>query len=109
MERVYEACLAAEFAYQGLEFVRQPTFPITYRDVLLEEGLRLDFIVASTVLVELKAVETVLPVHEAQVLSYLRLTGLPVGLLINFNVPVLREGVKRIINPERLRSSASLR
>jgi GxxExxY protein len=82
-----------------------------YRDEEIRSGLRLDFLINEQVVIELKAVETVIPVHEAQLLSYLRLTRKPVGLLINFNVPRLRDGVKRIINPDRkdallLRSSA---
>lgn len=108
LESVYEVCLAAEFRHMGLAFSRQLQVPIEYRDVQLESGLRLDFLVEGTVVVELKSLETVLPVHEAQLLSYMRLCRKPVGLLINFNVPTIREGVRRIINPEHARICSRL-
>lgn len=111
LESVYEVCFAAELKHQGILFERQFALPIEYRDVALECGLRLDFLVGDLVVVELKAVEYLLDLHKAQTLSYMRLCRKPVGLLINFNVTVLRDGVKRIINPDHLRlcSSASLR
>lgn len=99
LESVYEACFAAELRYKGIEFQRQVGIDIRYRDVELECGLRLDFLIEELIIVELKAVEVILPVHAAQLASYLRLANKPLGLLINFNVPLLREGVKRVINP----------
>ncbi len=96
LESVYEVCLLHELAKRGLKVNRQVAVPITYDNVRLDAGLRLDLVVESSLLLELKAVETVLPVHQAQVLTYLKLSGLRLGLLINFNVPVIRDGIKRI-------------
>jgi GxxExxY protein len=99
LESVYEACFAAELRFQKIAFLRQVGVDLRYRDVDLESGLRLDFLVEDTIIVELKAVEVQLAVHAAQLASYLRLANKPIGLLINFNVPLLREGVKKVINP----------
>jgi GxxExxY protein len=99
LESVYESCYAAELRHQQIGFARQVGIDITYGDVELESGLRLDFLVEDMIVVELKAVESQLPVHYSQLASYLRLANRPLGLLINFNVPLLREGVKRVINP----------
>ncbi len=96
LESVYEVCLLHELAKRGLKVNRQVAVPITYDHVRLDAGLRLDLVVESSLLLELKAVETILPVHQAQVLPYLKLSGLRLGLLINFNVPVIRDGIKRI-------------
>lgn len=96
LESVYEACLVYELTKRGLRVQRQLSLPIVYEDVRLDAGLRIDIMVDECVLVEIKAVESVLPVHGAQVLSYLKLTGLRLGLLINFNVPVIKEGIRRI-------------
>jgi len=96
LESVYEVCLLHELAKRGLKVDRQVAVPITYDNVRLDAGLRLDLVVENSLLVELKAVETILPVHQAQVLTYLKLSGLRLGLLINFNVPVIRDGIKRI-------------
>lgn len=96
LESVYEACLIHEISRRSLRVDRQVAVPVVYRDVRLDAGLRLDLVVESTLLVELKAVETLLPVHQAQVLTYLKLSGLRLGLLINFNVPVIRDGIKRV-------------
>lgn len=100
LESVYEACLSAELRHQRIPFARQVGIDFRYRDVEIESGLRLDFIVDSHIIVELKAVEGLLPVHVAQLASYLRLSNKPLGLLINFNVPQIRDGIKRIINPD---------
>jgi len=100
LESVYEACLAAELRYQGIEFQRQVGIDVRYRDINLESGLRLDFLIGGLIVVELKAVELVLPVHSAQLASYLRLANKQLGLLINFNFPVIREGITRIVNPQ---------
>lgn len=96
LESVYEVCLIHELNRRDLKVDRQVAVPVTYRDVRLDAGLRLDLVVEGTLLVELKAVETLLPVHQAQVLTYLKLSGLRLGLLINFNVPVIRDGIKRV-------------
>ena len=97
LESVYEVCLIHELNKRGLKVDRQVAVPVVYDDVRLDAGLRLDLVVENGVLVELKAVETILPVHHAQVLTYLKLSGLRLGLLINFNVPVIRDGIKRIV------------
>ena len=98
LETAYEACLAFELADRGLSIERQKALPIVYRDVRLDCGYRLDLLVENKVIVELKAVERVEPIHTAQLLSYLKLSGCKLGLLINFNVKVLKNGIRRIIN-----------
>ena len=95
LESVYQACLAREFALRSLSFEQEIPLPVIYKDVRLDCGYRLDFLVNDKVVVELKAVEQMLPVYEAQLLTYLRLTGCKVGLLMNFNVPVLKDGIVR--------------
>lgn len=95
LESAYQACLAREFIVRGLSFEQEKPLPVEYRGVRVDCGYRLDFLVAGRVVVELKAVDVIAPVHEAQLLTYLRLTGCRVGLLINFNVPVLKSGIKR--------------
>jgi GxxExxY protein len=97
LESSYEACLAYEFGLRGIAFQRQWHKPIQYKGVLLEEGFIADFLVDNRVIIELKSVEIILSVHESQLLSYLRLSRKEVGLLINFNVPVLKEGIRRKI------------
>jgi GxxExxY protein len=96
LESVYEACLIHELKKRALKVASQVTLPIVYDGMRLDAGLRLDMLVEDCVVVELKAVDTLLPVHQAQVLTYLKLTSHRLGLLINFNVPVIRQGVKRI-------------
>jgi GxxExxY protein len=96
LESVYEECLAYELTLKTIEFERQKAVPITYREIRLDCGFRLDLLVKNEVIVELKAVEAILPIHKAQVLTYLKLTGLRLGLLINFNVPVLKDGIVRL-------------
>ncbi|HXA14344.1 MAG TPA: GxxExxY protein [Opitutaceae bacterium] len=98
LESVYEAVLAYEVTQRGLEVERQKAVPLIYKELSFDEGYRLDLLVARQVIVELKCVEALLPIHEAQLLSYLKLTGLKVGLLINFKVPVLKQGIKRLVN-----------
>jgi GxxExxY protein len=97
LESVYETCLAHELTKRHLRFARQPALPIVYDGIKIDGGLRLDFLVEHRVIVELKAVEGLLPVHRAQVLTYLKLSGIRLGLLINFNVPLIRDGIKRIV------------
>ncbi|MFI5356759.1 MAG: GxxExxY protein [Opitutales bacterium] len=98
LESVYEAALAYELTQLGLAVERQKPVPIAYKTLSFDEGLRLDLLVAGEVIVELKCIDTILPIHEAQLLSYLKLTGLTVGLLINFKVSVLKQGIKRLVN-----------
>lgn len=98
LESTYEACLVYELSQRGLYVEQQKPLPITYKEVHLDIGYRLDLLVNGGVVVELKAVEQLLPIHEAQLLSYLKLSGCAVGLLINFNVPVLRQGIRRLVN-----------
>lgn len=95
LESVYQACLAREFSLRNLPFEQEEPLPVEYKGVRVDCGYRLDFIVAGKVVVELKAVDAIRPVHEAQLLTYLKLTGCRVGLLINFNVPALEDGIKR--------------
>jgi GxxExxY protein len=101
LESAYETCLAREFDHQHIAYRRQEELPIRYRDLRLDAGYRLDFVVEDKVILELKSVERIMPIHEAQLLTYLRLAHKRVGLLINFNVPVLRHGiVRRVLSPE---------
>lgn len=95
MESIYEECLCHELGLRRLKFKRQMMVPVVYKGVNLECGHRLDLLVEDTVVVELKAVERILPVHEAQLLTYLRMLHKPVGFIFNFNVPVLRNGIVR--------------
>ena len=96
MESAYEECLAYELSQAGLRFERQRPLPVRYKEVQLDCGYRLDFVVENALIVELKAVTELHPIHEAQVLTYLKLDKKSLGLLINFNVPVLKQGVKRV-------------
>lgn len=97
LESVYETCLCRELAAREIKYCTQVTLPIEYKGMRLESGLRLDLVVADSVIVELKAVEKMLPVFEAQLLTYLRLSGMRLGLLINFNTPLLKTGIQRIV------------
>jgi len=97
LESAYEACLAFELAQRGLRVSQQKPLPVIYKGVELEVGYRLDLLVEDAVIVELKAVDHLAPIHEAQLLSYLKLSGYSVGLLINFNVQVLKHGIKRLV------------
>jgi len=98
LESACESCLAYELAERGLSFERQKALPVLYKGVTVDCGYRLDLVVEDLVIIELKAVERLEPVHEAQVISYLKLSGLPVGLLINFNVRLLKQGIRRFVN-----------
>lgn len=98
LESAYEACLAFELRDTGLLVEIQKPLPVVYRGVKLDCGYRLDLVVENNVILELKAVEKVLPIHEAQILSYLKLSGLRLGLLINFNSLYLKDGIKRVVN-----------
>jgi len=98
LESAYNACLYHEFTQGGLQFEHQVGLPVVYRGVQVRLAYRVDFIVENCLIVEVKAVEKLLPVHTAQLLSYLKLSGHKLGLLINFNVPHLRNGIHRVIN-----------
>ncbi len=98
LESVYEDCLAREFSLRGIPYERQKPLPTVYKDLKLDAGYRLDFLVAGRIVVELKAVEALAPILEAVVLTYLRLSGCRVGLLINFHTPVLKDGIRRLVN-----------
>lgn len=98
MESAYEECLCHELSLRTISFKRQVPLPIKYKTVRLDCGYRLDLVVDENVILELKSVEQLLPIHEAQLITYLKLSNKPVGLLINFNVPVLREGIIRRVN-----------
>ena len=98
LESAYQACLSYELLSSGRRFERQKALPLVYKAMHLDCGYRLDFIVEDLVIVEVKCVAALAPVHRAQLLTYLKLTGCPAGLLINFNVPVLKDGVKRVLS-----------
>ena len=95
LESVYEECLSYELKQEGLNIERQVSVPVVYKDVKLDCGYRMDILVEEQVIVELKAVDTIISVHEAQILTYMRFAKKEVGLLINFNVMLLKEGIKR--------------
>ncbi|MFZ4537702.1 GxxExxY protein [Propionivibrio sp.] len=98
LESVYSECLAIELADCGLHALREVTIPITYKNINVNNAYRLDFIIEDDLIVECKTVELLLPIHSAQVLTYLKVTGKRLGLLINFNVEILHKGIKRIAN-----------
>ncbi len=95
LESAYQTCLAAELRYRGLDFQEQVALAVDYRSVRVEAAYRMDFVVGERVVVELKAVSEVTPVHRAQMLTYLRLSGRPRGLLLNFHTALLRDGIER--------------
>ena len=97
LESAYEECLCWELKQAGLSVQRQIALPVVYKDVKLDVGYRVDVIVENRLILELKTVEKLLSIHEAQLLTYLRLTGLKTGLLINFNTAVLKDGIKRLV------------
>ncbi len=97
LESIYEECLCKEFELNGIKYTRQKELPIIYKNIKLSERYRIDLIVEELVIVEIKCVEAILPVHQAQVLTYLRLTGLRLGLILNFNTEVLKKGIKRVV------------
>ncbi len=98
LESAYEACLAYELEKRGLPARRQVTLPLRYEELVIDNGYRIDLLVADRVVVELKTVQTILPVHRGQLLSYLRLGGYRLGYLLNFHVAHMREGIVRMLN-----------
>ena len=97
LESAYEECLCYELSKMGLSFKRQQSLPVEYKGIKLDCGYRLDLVVEEKVIVEVKSVEKLLPIHQAQLLTYLRLSELKLGLLINFNSALLKDGIKRMV------------
>jgi GxxExxY protein len=97
LESVYEACVGIELTKRGISYETQATIPLVYEGVKVEGGFRLDMLVEKSIVLEIKAVDKLLPIHQSQLLTYLKLSNLRLGLLINFNVLMFKEGVKRII------------
>ena len=98
LESTYQACLCHELELRGISFECQKPLPLEYKGLRLECGYRIDLLVADLVIVEIKSVEALAPIHEAQLLTYLKLTGVKVGFLINFNVVVLKDGIRRLVH-----------
>ena len=98
LESAYEDCLCHELNIQGLLFEKQKPLPIVYKQKKLDCGYRLDIVVEKSVIIELKSCEKIEPIHKAQLLTYLKLSGLNLGLILNFNVPLMRDGIIRIVN-----------
>ena len=101
LESIYLACFQYELSERGMRFETQKAVPVVYKSTRLGATLRIDLLVESSVVVEVKTLDCILPVHQAQVLTYLRITGCPAGLLVNFNVPRLADGVRRLLNSRR--------
>ena len=98
LESAYRACVAHELVSRGLQVRQEVPFPVRYGETEISVGYRIDLLIEDEVIVELKAVEKLLPIHTAQVLSYLKLSGCKLGFVINFNVPRLKDGIKRVVN-----------
>jgi len=98
LESAYEACLEHELRGLGLQVERQKTLPIRYRDVIVDPGYRIDLVVESRILLEIKAVRQLIPIHHAQLLTYLKLSGVHLGFLLNFNVSRLKNGITRLVH-----------
>lgn len=97
LESAYEECLCRELSLNNLEFRRQVPLPVVYKGLKLDCGYRMDIVVANQVIIEVKSVDGVHPIHEAQLLTYLKLSGIRIGLLINFNSVVVKDGIKRLV------------
>ena len=97
LDSTYRQCLACELSHVQIPFQMEVPLPVRYKDVLLDCGYRIDLIVSADLIVEVKSVETLLPIHQAQILTYMRLAKIPIGLLINFNVTKLQNGIKRFV------------
>ena len=98
LESIYEECLCHEVGLRKIPYERQKELPIEYKGIRLNANLRLDALVNKQLILEIKSCDALLPIHEAQLLTYLKVTGLKIGLLINFNVPMLKDGIKRLAN-----------
>jgi GxxExxY protein len=98
LESTYEQCLAYELSLKNIKFKTQVSLPIRYKEIKLNCGYRIDLLIDDKLIVELKSVETLLSIHEAQLLTYLKLSGIKTGLLINFNVELLKHGIRRFVN-----------
>jgi GxxExxY protein len=98
LEATYQQCLARELALRSIPFERELAVGLNYKGLQLERAYRIDFLVSGRIVVELKSVENVMPVHRSQLLTYLKWSGLKLGLLINFNVPLLKSGIHRVVN-----------
>ncbi|GAN31788.1 MAG: GxxExxY protein [Candidatus Brocadia sp. AMX2] len=111
LESAYEACMVYDLIQSGLKVEQQKPLPVIYREVKLECGYRLDLMIENEVIVEIKSVEKLLPIHKAQLMSYLKLSDCKVGLLINFNVELLKDGIQRVVNnfPNSPRTQRPLR
>jgi GxxExxY protein len=97
LETVYGICLGTELENLGLHYQKEVAIPLLYKNQKINQFFRIDFVIENEIILELKSVETILPIHEAQILTYLRLSGKQVGLLVNFNVPLLKTGIRRYI------------
>ena len=97
MESAYEQCLARELSLAGLIFEMQKSLPVAYKGIQLDCGYRMDFLIEGHLIVELKAASTLLAIHEAQILTYMKLAGASIGLLIKFNVEILKQGIRRLV------------
>jgi GxxExxY protein len=98
LESAYEECLCYELSLGGMAFTRQTPLPVAYKNVKLNCGYRMDIVIEDSVILEVKTVDRLIAIHDAQLLSYLKMSGIRVGLLMNFHVPVLKSGLKRIVN-----------
>lgn len=101
LESAYQACFAYELGLRGVAYQKELLVPLNYKGVCIEVGFRADIIIEQKLLIELKAVEQVLPIHKAQVITYLKLTRLPLGILINFNEVLIKHGIQRVLNLEK--------
>jgi GxxExxY protein len=97
LESAYEECLCFELRHAGIPFRRQAPLPVTYKSVRLDCGYRMDIVVQNRIILELKTVERLAPIHEAQLLTYMKLSGIPTGLLMNFNSAVIKDGIRRLM------------
>ena len=106
LEIAYQTCLAAELEDRGLKYQRELVVPLTYKNRKLDCGFRIDFLIENDIIVELKSVEILLPVHESQILSYLRFMGKRIGLILNFNEPILKKGIRRFVMDKKGEASS---
>ena len=97
LESTYQKCFAYELGLQNVDFVMEYPIQVKYKDIIIDCAFRADFIIANNIILELKSVEKIIPIHEAQLLTYMKLTGLKLGLIINFNEKLLKNGIKRMI------------